>query len=438
MIDSTQQLIARVLRDASYSSFVKDIGSVSSLRLLGGGLLFISQVLLAGWMGPDAFGRYSFAWACVAILATVGSLGFGATSVRFIAAYRTAGLKHRLRGLVRFGRMLTITSACVIAASALAVVAVLPHSSYHGPLALAFLALPALMVLTLESSYARGFGWVTFSVIAAQIGRPLFLIAAGTLVASSIHDGGAELYVVACGFAYLLAAVVQHLALRRRLTNAVNPGPREYDAAAWIGMSWAILILNSSQAIRANTDLLIVGAILDPADLGIYTAVVRTATLVAFLLSVASMVIQPTISCLHSQGRLSELHRFLRRATGTIFIVTFSFGLIVTLFGHSILALFGRAFVAGYTALVILVTGHVMVALFGPVTSLLIMTGRQHLAAMVHVGSILLNIVLNILLIPRFGIEGAALAAATSLCLATIGLKLSARRLHNTDRVALK
>jgi O-antigen/teichoic acid export membrane protein len=431
MMDSAQQLAARIFRHPSYWPFVKAVGSVSALRLVGGGLLFISQVLLAGWMGPDAFGRYSFAWACVAILATLGTLGLGATSVRFIAAYRAAGLDRKIRGLLRFGRTVTIISSCVITAAALAVVAIAPQSSYQDPLALAFLALPALMILSLESAYARGFDWVSFSVIGTQIGRPLFLIIGGALVASFVHNGDAELYVLACGFAYLLAASVQHLVLRRRVSGAVGSGSREYDAASWMRMAWAMVILSGSQSIRANTDLLIVGTILEPAELGVYTAVVRTATLVAFLLSVASMVIQPTISSLHSQGRLVELRKFMRRATGTIFVVTFSFGLIVALFGEFILAMFGSEFVTGYRSLVILVAGHVMVALFGPVTSLLIMTDRQYHAAALHVGSILLNILLNVLLIPRFGIEGAALATATSLFLANAGLKLSARRLLN-------
>jgi O-antigen/teichoic acid export membrane protein len=429
MMHSAQQLAARIVRHPSYGPFVTSVGSVSALRLAGGGLLFVSQVLLAGWMGPEAFGLYSFAWAWVAILATVGTLGLGTTSVRYIAAYRAAGRDHKVRGLIRFGRTGTIISSCVITAAALVFVAVAPPSSYHGPLALAFLALPALMILTVESAYARGFGWIGFSVVGAQIGRPVFLIILGALATPFVPDGGAEAYVLTCGSAYLLAAGIQHLILRRRLSAALGSGPREYEPATWMGMAWAMVILNGSQSIRANTDLLIVGAMLEPADLGVYTAVVRTATLVAFLLSVASMVIQPTISSLHSQGRIVELREFTRRATATIFVLTCGVGVLAALFGKSVLSMFGGEFVAGYKSLLILAAGHVAVSLFGPITSLLVMTDRQYHAATVHVVSILLNILLDILLLPRFGIEGAALATAVSLLLATMALKLSARRL---------
>lgn len=435
MNDSLDRISAKIFEHQPYWRFLKAVGSVSALRLAGGGLLFVSQLLLAGWMGPDAFGRYSFAWAWVAVLATLGSLGLGATSVRFIAAYQASGQNPKIRGLIRFGKTVTIISSCVITAAALVLVLVImPRTSYHGPLALAFLALPAFVFLNLESAYARGFGWISFSVIGAQIGRPLFLIIGGTLVSSFLHNGDAEHYVLTCGFAYLLAAGAQHIAMRGRLSVAVGVVPIEYDASSWMRMAWVMLILNGSQTVRANTDLLIVGMMLEPAELGIYTAVVRTATLVAFILAIASMVIQPTISSLYSQDSLVELRQFVRRATRSIIVATFCVGLAVVVFGQSILAMFGSEFVAGYKSLNILVTGHVIASLFGPVTSLLIMTDNQNLAATLHVAAILLNILLNILLIPRFGIEGAALATATSLFLANVGLMLSARRMLNVAK----
>jgi len=57
----------RIFPDNLYGSFAKAVGTVSGLRIAGGGLLFLSQTLLAVWMGPDAFGHYSYAWAWVAV-----------------------------------------------------------------------------------------------------------------------------------------------------------------------------------------------------------------------------------------------------------------------------------------------------------------------------------------------------------------------------------
>jgi O-antigen/teichoic acid export membrane protein len=199
-------------------------------------------------------------------------------------------------------------------------------------------------------------------------------------------------------------------------------------------MAGAMLLLNGSQTIRANTDLLLVGQFLQPAELGVYTAVVRTATLVAFILSVASLVAQPTIAALHAKDELYELRKFIRHVTRSIFVASLAVGVGVVVFGEFVLALFGNEFVSGYKSLIILVTGHVLSALFGPMTSLLVMTDKQYYAATLHMLSILLTIVLNLVLIPRFGIEGAAAATAVSLFLTNVGLAFAARRLFDFSR----
>jgi O-antigen/teichoic acid export membrane protein len=77
---------------------------------------------------------------------------------------------------------------------------------------------------------------------------------------------------------------------------------------------------------------------------------------------------------------------------------------------------------------VILTAGHVLVAVLGPLTSYLMMTGRQDAAAVVHVASAAANIVLNLGLIPRFGIVGAAIASSLILVITQLVLWVLARR----------
>jgi len=72
-----RQLASRLLGWAPYGSFVHAVGALSFVRLIGGLVLFLSQILLARWMGRDAFGIYSYAWAWVAVLASVANLGLG-------------------------------------------------------------------------------------------------------------------------------------------------------------------------------------------------------------------------------------------------------------------------------------------------------------------------------------------------------------------------
>ena len=430
-IDWRQAVRQRLLGTAVHWSFVRAVGGVSIVRASGGALLFVSQLLLASWMGAEDFGIYSFAWACVAILGTLAGLGMPGTSVRFIAKYGAEGDPSRLRGLLRFCRANTLLAGMITTSLAMAVIVVFPgESRYAGALCLSFLAIPALAFLNLDAAIARGFNWMTWSAIAEQIARPAILILLGALVVVFVTDPWAGHFVVACVVAYVLAALVQHLCVRRAVEARVAPGERRAEPSEWLAMSAGMLLLNGSQTIRMNTDPLLVGVMLQPADVAIYTAALRTATLVSFVMMVAGVVAQPRIAALHTMQSNRELSTFLSATTRGVFLVSLVIGLLLAVAGRPILALFGPEFVAGYPVLLVLVAAHVLAAYMGPLTSALVMTGRQAWAAYTHAAALPVNVVLSVILISLLGLIGAALAAAASLILTQFVLYLLVRRLR--------
>ena len=424
-----RRLNAWLARGWTQGTFLRAAGAVSLLRLAGGLLLFTTQVLLASWMGAEFFGLYSYAWAWVAVIATIAGLGFGSTSVRFLASYRVEQSDARIRGLVRFGRVMTLSVGTAAAVVSIVLASILAaDSAYLNSLRIALVAVPVLAFLQLEAAYARAFNWMTLSIIAEQIGRPVWLIILGSALYGMGYKATAEAYVVACLLAYVLATAAQHVVLDRHIQRVTGTGPGERESALWMRVSVALLIISGAQMIRMNTDLLLVGTLLDPAQLGIYTAAVRTATLVSFVLAIGSVVAQPQLSALHARRNPTELRNYLAATTRWIFLASLLAGIVVVVFGAWTLELFGRDFTSGYPSLVILTAGHVLVAVLGPLTSYLMMTGRQDAAAVVHVASAAANIVLNLGLIPRFGIVGAAIASSLILVITQLVLWVLARR----------
>ncbi len=420
-----------LLGKRSHRPFFRAVGAVSVVRLTGGLLLFLSQIALARWMGVQAFGVYSYAWAWVAVLGTLAGLGLPGTSVRFLATYRAQGEHARVRGLLRFGRLLTLMASVLIGACAMALVELLiPDSPYNDALQAAFLGVPLLAFLSLEAAYARGFNWMALSAVAEQIGRPTALLVLGWLVWKLGITSGATArdYVRACVLAYLIAAAAQSAIVRTRIRAATGAGRSELEVRLWMQVSAGMLLLSGAQMLRTNAELLLVGALLSPADVGIYTAAVRTATLVSFVMTVTSAVAQPGLASMHAENRRAELAGFVAAATRSIFVTSLLIGAVLAIAGPFVLARFGPEFTAGYTALLILIAGHVLVAGSGPLTSLLIMTGHQMPAAALHGLSVLSSIALNSLLIPGFGIEGAALASGLNSLLTQVALAVLVRR----------
>ena len=96
--------------------------------------------------------------------------------------------------------------------------------------------------------------------------------------------------------------------------------------------------------------------------------------------------------------------------------------------GQPLLSLFGPAFTAGYVLMAILFCGILSKSMIGPGEVLLTMAGKQKLCVLLYVGALAANVVLNVTLIPLFGLPGAAAATASAMVVEAVLLHIAVRR----------
>ncbi|MCI5141184.1 MAG: hypothetical protein D3909_05550 [Candidatus Electrothrix sp. ATG1] len=160
------------------------------------------------------------------------------------------------------------------------------------------------------------------------------------------------------------------------------------------------------------------GLLTNAENVGIYRVVVQSALVVVFGMKVADMAVQPYFARLHSQGDYYRLQRLVTLSSYAILIIAFPVVLTFVFFGEPILLfLYGEPYRAGTTALTILALGQLVHASIGPAGVLLTMTGHErHMARAAAIVAVL-NVAFNFILIPHFGMNGAA--SATAITLAT-------------------
>jgi len=157
-----------------------------------------------------------------------------------------------------------------------------------------------------------------------------------------------------------------------------------------------------------------VGAFLQPDDVAVYFATVKTLALVHFVyLAVKAGVAQRYAQFTH--GEPDKLAAFARETVSWTFWPSLLMALLVLALGEPMLMLFGPEFAAGYPLLFLLVLGVVARAAVGPCESLLTMSGNQNICAAVYAMTLALNIGLNVVLIPLFGLWGAAIATSLAM-----------------------
>ncbi len=192
-------------------------------------------------------------------------------------------------------------------------------------------------------------------------------------------------------------------------------GQRVYRHRVW-GLVLVPLLLTNALSVATNqADMLILGGMKGAAAAGIYSASIRSAALIGFVLASANLAMAPTFALLHSSGDIVALQRLVTKSARYILLLATPVTVAMILGGRLLLAAFGVDFIAGITPLRILSVGQWVNAGMGSVAFLLIMTGHARDVTIGLAAGLALNFALSVLLVPHFGTAGAATAATASV-----------------------
>ena len=248
--------------------------------------------------------------------------------------------------------------------------------------------------------------------------RPLAL--AALLVAGTVTAVIAPTAVAAMATHALAALIV--FAAATMLLHRARPEPlrrgatRRFEQRAWLGAVVPLAAITGLQSINTNIDLLSLGVLRSDDEVGVYKVATAIANLMAFGLTVTVLVTQPHIARLHAKGDTAGLQRLASFASAGTLAFALAAALAFVTAGPPLVALlYGDTYVAASAPLAVLAGGKVVTAAFGPVGAFLTMTGHQNRNLPALITAIGVNIILNMLLVPPFGMTGAATATAASV-----------------------
>jgi O-antigen/teichoic acid export membrane protein len=230
-------------------------------------------------------------------------------------------------------------------------------------------------------------------------------------------------------FASCLFAVAVQGALVLRDHRRRIPRVGAVITGSWMTISLSFLMIEGLRLLLDNADVLVIGQLLDPQSVAVYFATIRTGGLVAFVYFAVAALAVPRFSQIHATGTRADMQLFVSGIISLMFWPTVAAALALALLGPIILSIFGPGCpAAGYPVLLVILAGLVARAAFGPVEFLLNMTGHQMDTVRVYAAAAIADVALNLLLIPRFGILGAAIATYTAVIGANLCLCLLAHR----------
>jgi O-antigen/teichoic acid export membrane protein len=394
-----------------------------AVRVLSAALLYLTQIVLARWMGGYEYGIYVSTWTWVLMLGAIAHLGLNLASIRLAPVYRETRDFDRLRGLVHGVRLVALGGGtAVMALGVLGVWLFQDHIQSHFvlPIYLVLVCVPLYALTDVQDGIGRGNAWMSIALVPPYILRPLLLLGS-MLVAYAAHlPMDAATAAAAAIVATWLSGILQAFLLNRRLHETIPAGPRTSDFPAWFKISLPLLVMMSAELLLQNTDILVVTRFMSPADVGIYFAAGKTMALIMFVHYAVGSAVAHKFAALHARGDRDGLRDFVKDAVNWTFWPSLASAIIILALGKPLLSLFGPQFETGYPVMCVLVVGFLARSAMGPAEYLLNMLGEQKLCAFVLSGAALLNIALNFILVPRFGLVGAASATAISLISAAL------------------
>jgi len=379
-------------------------------------------VLLARVLGPEDFGVYAYLYALVLLVGTPAQLGIPMLVLREVAAYHVKEEWGLLKGLLaRASQAVLVTTGFTILtalAGALVYGEALPENTLR-TLPWALVLLPLLALNSLRGSTLSGFRRVVQGLLPEQLVLPgvFLLLAAGTVVAPTAQLSAPRamvLHVLAAGSAFGVGAL---LLIRATPTQVRHAEPR-YDTRRWMASVVPLSLIAGMQMINSRTDVVMLGLFGSTEDVGVYRVVAMAASQIGLTLAAANAVIAPQISRLYAAGEQQRLQRLVTTSARVVLISALPLAVALMAFGEPLLGVvFGTEYTVGQPALAILSVGQLVNVGMGSVGVLLNMTGHERDTAVGLGIAAAANVLLNLALIPPFGVEGAATATMATYCI---------------------
>jgi O-antigen/teichoic acid export membrane protein len=391
------------------------------LQVFNTGFRFAINLIIAHMLGAAGYGAYSFTIACVGVLSVPARLGFDSFLVREVATYRSRGQWGRLRGLLRRAFQSALLASLVLALAAAGIAWAL--AEYFEPqMVVSFwiglFLLPLIALLGVTRATMIGFRKVMAGQVPDMLIQPIcYAVLLGVVAILPIAPVHASTVVGLSAVGSLLALLSAAAILRKVWPGDIARAEPEYFLRAWIRSAGTFVTISSLNMLSTSLGVIMLGLMSGPAAAGVFGIANTAAALVALPLMAINTPLAPAVSSAFSEGNKAELQRLATKGARGAFLLCLPVALVYVLFGEAVMRIFGDEFTAGATALVILTVGQMVNAAMGSVGILLQMTGHERDVAIVRASSVALNLTINLILIPRLGIVGAALGAMTTMIL---------------------
>ena len=400
----------------------------------GGGISFLGKIaaniiglffvlVMARLLGTQDYGVYKLMIILISVLSGIAALGLSSGLKRFIAIANNEGDDSSIWAYIQVGigipSVLGISFAFIVYLTAeLIAVEIFNEPRLIEILKIGSLAIPVFVLLHIFSGIAIGFKKIEYQTYTQEILFNLLKLIL-SIVAVSLGFGlfGVTLaYVISSLVALvLLIHLVTKLFSFKRPLNSASNNTREFIKYS-IPLLFSLILNKFSRRLET----IALGIFNISATVGIYSVILTISQVGNLGFTAIRDISSPIFAELHNKKHQEELKSLYQATNKWSLSLNIPIFLTILVFGENILSAFGKDFEAGSKGMIILAAGVLLNSATGTCGALLNMAGYSRISFYNSIVFIIITIILDLLLIPDFGLVGAALAGGLTLVIVNI------------------
>lgn len=395
---------------------IKGSAIIFFFKIIGAGSLFLINILISNIYGAKYLGIYNLLFAMLQISSIFSRAGLDIYIVKIIPSLGNDS--------PMIGAFLNKVFIRVLILSAiLSLVLFLSQEFINEHLfktvdATRYIQFTALLIIpytlfTIIPEILRGFQEIkVYSLLRNSSQSLLILLFLGLILISGFEDPIYALYLGVFS-SFLLAIIILVPFLRKRSVKLKN------NSVAYLKPvlkdSYPMFLTSSVLFLMGNVDSFMISYFDNEYQVGLYNACVRLSFVITFILAAINGFISPKISKFFYEKDFKKLKAMYYQSLKIIWVVVIPVVTLLYIFPSFFLGLFGEEFKQARVALIILNTSYLANALFGPVGHVLNMTNNHKAFMFIVSSALIINIIGNVIMIPLYGINGAAMSTLISM-----------------------
>lgn len=400
-----------------------------------GVFVLFTTLLLTRLLDANGYGILVWAFACSSLIVNFSTGGLNQLVVREISSLLSQGKKGLHKGFYNWSIRIVVYSgigAAFIASVVLFLMIYQFHffkeTPYTLPALLAFISIPFMCLAGYFGYVLRGNHQTVLSLVSPNIVKPVFYLVFIVVAVYLSGQLGVKTVVLLNTSSFVLACIAAYLIFKK--TVPMQDVDAEYDLKRWRTSLGSFFLLTGFMGFNSYIGVIMLRILKDPSQVGIFNAADRIAATLVSILYLMNTITAASVSRLNALNEKAALQKMITKIIRFVVALSLPVYLLLVILSKWLLHFCGNGtdFLPGQAALIIISSAQLLNIAFGPVGNLAVMTGNEKYNTIFYIGCILINITLNLLLIPFMGLNGTAIASATSIVFWNAGMYITIRK----------